>query len=185
MKNRNDAILEAATRRFFRYGVKKTSIGEIAEDAGFSRQTVYNAFADKDELLRATVSYLGEQLLVSTRAALAEADTLPERINAILDHQVVQLWDLVHNNPDAADLTEGVSEVAREEIGRNLEAVVQLIAEALTSEQAEIEAMGMTPLAFAETFLGAAYGVKNNATDRNDLMVKVEQLTTIFLRALR
>jgi AcrR family transcriptional regulator len=44
------AILEAATTLFLRNGYRGTSMDEIAEVAGVSKQTVYKAFSDKESL---------------------------------------------------------------------------------------------------------------------------------------
>lgn len=47
------AILDAALERFFEHGYAATSVRSIADGAGVSAQTVYNAFGDKPGLLRA------------------------------------------------------------------------------------------------------------------------------------
>ena len=50
MNEREKKIIEAAVEVFHRYGVKRASMSDIADEAGVSRQTVYNAFSNKDEL---------------------------------------------------------------------------------------------------------------------------------------
>ncbi len=47
---REEAILDAAAALFVRFGYDKTSIGEIAEQAGISKGAVYLAFESKDDL---------------------------------------------------------------------------------------------------------------------------------------
>jgi AcrR family transcriptional regulator len=44
-------IIEAARKRFRHYGVKKTTMQEIARDAGVAVGTLYLYFKDKDDLL--------------------------------------------------------------------------------------------------------------------------------------
>jgi AcrR family transcriptional regulator len=44
-------IMEAARKRFRHYGVKKTTMQEIARDAGVAVGTLYLYFKDKDDLL--------------------------------------------------------------------------------------------------------------------------------------
>ncbi|MHB8576155.1 MAG: TetR/AcrR family transcriptional regulator, partial [Dehalococcoidia bacterium] len=43
-------LLEAAQRTFVRDGYRHATMERVAEDAGVSKQTLYNYFADKDEL---------------------------------------------------------------------------------------------------------------------------------------
>ena len=40
---------------FSRYGVKRTSMVDLAQEAGVSRQTLYNVFRNKDDVLRALI----------------------------------------------------------------------------------------------------------------------------------
>lgn len=52
---RRDAIIEAARHVFLREGYGGTSMESVAQHAGVSKQTIYNHFANKDELFRALV----------------------------------------------------------------------------------------------------------------------------------
>ena len=49
---KKEQIIESARELFTRYGYKKVSMNEIAEEAGVTKKTVYSYFKDKDELLR-------------------------------------------------------------------------------------------------------------------------------------
>jgi len=49
--DKRQRILEAARKRFRHYGVKKTTMQEIARDAGLAVGTLYLYFKDKDDLL--------------------------------------------------------------------------------------------------------------------------------------
>jgi AcrR family transcriptional regulator len=49
--NKRQRILEAARKRFRYYGVRKTTMQEIARDAGVAVGTLYLYFKDKDDLL--------------------------------------------------------------------------------------------------------------------------------------
>jgi TetR/AcrR family transcriptional regulator, mexJK operon transcriptional repressor len=50
------AILDAATRAFLRAGYLGTSMDQIANEAGVSKQTVYKQFSDKESLFREIVT---------------------------------------------------------------------------------------------------------------------------------
>jgi AcrR family transcriptional regulator len=52
---RAERLLDTAARLFGRWGYSKTSVDEIASEAGVSKGAVYLEFRDKEELLRAVV----------------------------------------------------------------------------------------------------------------------------------
>jgi AcrR family transcriptional regulator len=64
-----EAILEAARRRYARFGPRKTTMAEVAREAGCSRATLYSHFPGKEAL------YAG-LLEDETRAFLGELEAL-------------------------------------------------------------------------------------------------------------
>ena len=44
-------ILTEATHLFFQYGIKNTTMDDIADKLGISKRTIYETFKDKNELL--------------------------------------------------------------------------------------------------------------------------------------
>lgn len=57
------AILAAATKEFMRSGYERAGMDAIAEEAGVSKQTVYNHYGSKEALFEAIVSLRSGQLL--------------------------------------------------------------------------------------------------------------------------
>lgn len=49
-------VIDAAIRCFLRYGASRTSMGDIAEEAGISRKTLYRMFEDRSELINRVLS---------------------------------------------------------------------------------------------------------------------------------
>jgi len=81
--SRRDQILEAARDIFLRESYTGASMESVAKQAGVSKQTIYNHFANKDELFRALV------LDICARSAVALGD--PEEVldrepEAVLTH---------------------------------------------------------------------------------------------------
>src|ERR1700738_43266 len=73
-----EAMLEAATAIFLRYGFKKTSMDDVARAAGVSRQGLYLYFDTKDLLFRESLQHLMSRLISNARAA-AEGGNLSLR----------------------------------------------------------------------------------------------------------
>ena len=59
MKNRDVKIIESALQVFMRYGIRRTTMNDIAAEAGLVRQTLYTAYSSKNEVLRATMTLAG------------------------------------------------------------------------------------------------------------------------------
>jgi AcrR family transcriptional regulator len=67
-----------------RQGVRKTTLDDVAREAGCSRATLYRYFASKQVLLDAAVDAEVQRILAALHAAAADADTLEAAIVAVL-----------------------------------------------------------------------------------------------------
>jgi AcrR family transcriptional regulator len=73
-----DRIIQQAGRVFFQYGVKSTSMDEVASSLGISKRTIYENFRDKEDLL---LSYL-KQVCEDRKKAVQE---LMERFDNVVE----------------------------------------------------------------------------------------------------
>ena len=55
-QERREMILEAAKKRFQRFGYSKTTMDEIAIDAGISKGTIYLYFENKEDIFNELLS---------------------------------------------------------------------------------------------------------------------------------
>ncbi len=69
-----DRILDAAMRVFRRYGFRRSSIEQAAEEAGLTRQALYHHFSSKEALFRGAIERLYEQALAAEVAAAKAAE---------------------------------------------------------------------------------------------------------------
>src|SRR3979490_480603 len=69
-----EAILKASTAAFLRYGFKKTSMDDVAQAAGVSRQGLYLYFDTKDLLFREALQHLMSHLISAARAAAEDGN---------------------------------------------------------------------------------------------------------------
>ncbi len=76
-------LLTAARRRFETYGYRRTSIAEIARDAGVAVGTVYRYFAGKEAVFLAVVQDLNDAWLAESRRALGGGGTAMERMRRL------------------------------------------------------------------------------------------------------
>jgi AcrR family transcriptional regulator len=69
-----DRILEAAMIVFRRHGFRRSSIEEIAETAGLTRQALYHHFKSKEALFNAAIERVNDNAIAAGRAAAQAAD---------------------------------------------------------------------------------------------------------------
>jgi len=112
--SRRDRLLAIAIDLFTRYGVRRTSIDDLAAAAGIAKGSVYLEFRGKAELFRAAAGRLIDDLVASAIAAGDRPGALDERITAILGAKFWRLHELVHARPHARELIDAKDAVASE-----------------------------------------------------------------------
>ena len=67
IERNKERIMQAALELIKVYGIRKTSINDVAQDAGLSPATVYNHFGSKEDLVRAAVKYFLDGAVADSR----------------------------------------------------------------------------------------------------------------------
>jgi AcrR family transcriptional regulator len=80
-----DAILEAARRRFLRFGPRKTTMDEVAREAGCSRTTLYAHFRNKDDLYASLLEQDAEAFIREGQTILDGAGGARRKIRRIVE----------------------------------------------------------------------------------------------------
>lgn len=103
---RRDRIIAVAIDMFTRYGVRRTSVEDIATTAAIAKGSVYLEFRGKAELFRAAAAHLVGEILAAAETAAAGGGALEDRIVDVLCAKFWRLYDLVHARPHARELLE-------------------------------------------------------------------------------
>ena len=91
-------ILEAAQALFGRYGLKKTSIEEIAKSAGLGKGTVYLYFRSKEEIFEAVVLGFGKALTEKLRTEIELVHTHSEKLEKYILTRLHFVYDMIKRN---------------------------------------------------------------------------------------
>ena len=157
-----EAILKAATATFLRYGFKKTSMDDVAQAAGVSRQGLYLYFDTKDLLFREALRHLVSHL-ISNAHAVAEDGNLSLRDRLVGAFEAVHC-SAFHNasREDAFELLQSAQSAAGAlllQLDRDLMGIVAaLLAEAGAADR--WEEAGVTVAELSEQLLMSAKGIK-------------------------
>ena len=82
---RRTTILEAARRRFSRFGPQKTTMEEVAREAGCSRATLYSHFRNKEDLYESLLKADAEDFIEDVERVLAKPGGARRKIRRIVE----------------------------------------------------------------------------------------------------
>lgn len=181
MTAKEDKIVEAAFCVFSRYGVRRTTMNDIAAEAGIARQTLYNAFANKDEVLRATIRLHTDRSLAAIEAECAGTSDLGEQLDIVFDALVIAPYDMMNATPHANEILLGMKDVAMEEISAASRRYRDAIEQLLRPHAANLEKSGLTPAELADLVQSAMSGFRYKSEGREHLLKLLGTLKTVTL----
>ena len=120
MINRREKILEVFSELVSRYGISKTSMQEIARETGISIGTIYNDFANKEDLIFAFWQRVEIQCIHHLNS-LAGRDLPPEQLLRLMILEHIKIFNnQLRNNRGIYELmTESViSYIGKSILGR-------------------------------------------------------------------
>ncbi len=85
-----DELLAAAQRRFFEAGYHATTLGDVADDAGYTKGAVYSTFGSKAGLFLALFDDIVDRRLAAARAIIDPDDSGSEASLRALGNQPVE-----------------------------------------------------------------------------------------------
>jgi AcrR family transcriptional regulator len=98
-----DAILDAAERLLGRFGYRKTTMDDLATEAGIGKGTTYLHFPSKEGVFLATVDRIVARLHARLQV-IAEGDVAaPARLRAMLRERVLFRFDAVQSYAQSLD----------------------------------------------------------------------------------
>lgn len=89
-------ILDSAKKRFCRYGLKKTTMTEIAGDIGLSKASLYYYFSTKEELFKEVVKQEHKTLLNEIEGLLSSVVPAEELFHIYLERRLIYFRDFAH-----------------------------------------------------------------------------------------
>lgn len=174
-------ILEATIRAFMKYGPKKMTMGDVAEEAGLTRKTVYVAFENKDNLLAEMVRYIGHKQLTRLAEAWQSCATLSDKLSVYSQIVVLEPFDAIQATEDPQEMVNIHGEAGQVALRDVRDNYVALWAEQLIGSESSLERAGTTRDRLARFIVTTNQNLKRSETDRARL---VEQLEDLHLAVL-
>lgn len=181
MSEREEKIVRAALLVFSRYGVRRATMNDIAAEAGIVRQTLYNVYANKDEVMRAVIRFYADHALAAIAEECAAVTELADQLDIVFAHLVVTPWEHVHSTPHADDILTGFNAAAKEEIAIADERYREMIAGLLAPYEKQIAASGLTVHQLSDVIEKSWNGFKHKAATKKQLTGLLRSLKVLVL----
>lgn len=173
--DRLDEVLDAAYDCLTRYGVRRTTMDDIAASMGVSRSAVYQYVRGKDDAFRRLAGRLHEQALRRARDA-ATADTPYEvRLHGVLAAKLDLVLQLAGDSPHAAELLDARARVFGD-ICTSFTTELRALLTALFTEAGT--AAGVTPVRAADICVAQVVGLETAPRPRELLAPATRALAT-------
>lgn len=182
MRDRKENIIDAAIRLFMRYGVKRTSMNDLAAEAGIARQTLYNAFSNKDAVLQATIKLMADRAIDAIDAGLKDTSDLGDQLDVVFRHIVMEPFELLDASPNSEDIVAGFNASSQNELAAAAERNKAVISRILEPYGDNIEKNGLSLGQFADFIERSAAAAKHNAGDRKHLLSLLAALKIAALK---
>ncbi len=163
MTETSEKIIEKAIEVFCRYGVRRTTMGDIAEHADVSRQTLYANFASKDEILQTAIQSVISLTVAKIQASWNEQDTIADKLESYLEIAVVQHFETISQMPDSKDLQTGFNESGIAAMKKGEMTKEKMLAKEFEPFSARLKKHGTSAAALAAFFESTSSGLKYNA----------------------
>lgn len=183
MNDTEQALLDAALRVFSRYGVKRTSMSDLCEEAGVSRQTFYNNYKNKSDILQALIRTHTERALTAIQTGRASCTALGDQLDLVFREMVVKGYDIVSQMPNAEDFMYGMHVSSREELEASNDRFRAVITEILAPYTAQLAQAGVTLPELADFVQRSAKSAGRHALDREHLFSQLTILRQLCVTA--
>ena len=183
MSELETTILDAATHVFSRYGVQRSSMVDLCKEAGVSRQTLYNRFRNKDDVLRGLIGRYTDLAIAEIRSELDRTPDIGDRLDLIFDRMVLRGFDTIQTTPNAQDFIEGVNATSQEALAQSAERFRSIIAEVLSPYRPQLAAAGLDLSALSACLQYSAKCAGMQTQDRAQLLTHLQTLRQLCLTA--
>ncbi len=180
MNTRDANILDAAGRVFMQYGISRTTMNDIALEAGVARQTLYNAYPNKEEVLRAAARKSIDESLVEVAAAWEGLNDIEEKLRVFNEIVPLKWFDMVQTSPDIAELVDGLHRVAKEEMAAAAEVWGQRFSELFAAHNPDLK----DPDDLGAYYYAAAINTKYSAENRGVMEMRLRMLIASVMALL-
>ena len=178
-------VLEAARTVFLRYGYRRVTMQDIADEAGISRPALYLVLPNKEEVFRAAMKQLTAESMAAIRAGLPALPDVEERLRFTFEIWTVQPFQLMLSSPDAKDLVHCGQDFASDILNQVAVEFEALLVEILTPLLDDGQSSVLPLTEIAHLLSASIHGYKEAAESVEQLRKMIHGLISLTLAALK
>lgn len=183
--SRINQIADAATRLFARYGYKRSSMDDIAREAGLAKATLYLHFKGKDDVFRAMLDLLARRVEARSRDVLTMSAPFVDRLAAMLRAQHGLAYASCGTGEHLAELKAVMASIAVVELKalENLfvDYMKRLFTAAESAGEIDVSRSGVSLDDLVANLMFAAYGAKLGEPPSADVYAqRLDSIAKIF-----
>ncbi len=188
MDPKEAAILRAAFECFARYGLRRTSMADIAQGAGMSRPALYLHYAGKEDIFNALVRAHFERSEKAVAQVLSQPGP-PEKVLLAAFHAIDgEAVEAMLNSPHADEILSAKMPFAQPAVEEAHARITAHLAAWITKGVAEgrmsLSGLDCTPEDLAALVMAAKFGIKTFVSDFASYRQAQSRLAAVFGKAL-
>lgn len=181
-------ILAAALTRFSRYGFRRTSMEDIATEAGVSRAGLYLQFRNKEEIFRSLATDLQEDALTRVATVLRAEAPLADALRAAFEARSLRFIEIANQSPHGGELLDETSrlcgDLAAETQCRFRTLLAGLFRRASRSGEIDLAAVGLGAADAADLVCRAVAGLKGPDVTADAYRTRLAALVRVLVAGM-
>ena len=172
-------IVDAAKGLFLKFGYAKVTIGEVAKASGVSRPTVYQSFANKDEVFLGILEDFNRVSFEKIERVLEEGGSFVEMAGGIFQIWTIEPYVMLSQSEEAAEFVNCKFPFAQEAFDAAYAQIERYLEQALEKSGVSLSGIGMSTSQLAHLLTSTMRGLKSSAKNREDLESMVGQWLSV------
>jgi len=160
-EGKRELILQIARKLFTRYGLKKTSVDDIATEARIGKATIYYYFKSKQEIFKTVVDREFSILKNAIRNAISKEDSPQEKLRAFVLTRIIRMHELVNlyrvTKDVVTELLPDLERIRESHFREELDITKEILSEGVRKGIFKVKRIELTSLAMVSVLKGLEY----------------------------
>lgn len=160
-EKKRELILQIARKLFARYGLKKTSVDDIATEARIGKATIYYYFKSKQEIFKDVVDSELTILKEAIREAISRENSPQGKLRAFIltrisrTHELVNLYRVTKDV--VTELLPDLEKIRESHFREELNIIKEILSEGVRKGKFKVKRIELTSLAMVSVLKGLEY----------------------------
>ncbi|MCK4322280.1 TetR/AcrR family transcriptional regulator [candidate division WOR-3 bacterium] len=160
-EDKKEIILQIARKLFTRYGLKKTSVDDIASEAKIGKATIYYYFKSKQEIFKSVVDREWSIHKNAIREAISKEDSPERKLRAFILTRISRMHELVNlyrvTKDIVTELLPDLEKIRKSHFTEELNILNEILSEGVKTGIFKIKRIELTSLTMVSALKGLEY----------------------------